>query len=176
MLRPEKQSLDVFIEGIDNLMSTHEQVARHYLNDGSVDTLVPPLKALIHIMASGKYEGMDRSSPQFRKLFDREAVLRSSWYQARLKKKQDWDLWLWQRHEEELLRFSGTCGDQQLLRKLKIEQKLKTVRAAIKRISSDAYLAGLLGTIGSDTMFPIPSSNQRTAYGQRTNNPSLAGR
>lgn len=162
MLRPEKQDLDIFVEGIDNLMTTHEQVAQQYIADGSVESLVPPLKALIHIMACGNFQNekgknLDRHSPEFRKMFERGEVLSSGWYQARLKKKQSWDLWLWQRHEEELLKFKSHNSDPQILRKLKIESKLKDVRAEIKRISSDDYLAGLIGTIGSDTMFPIPS-------------------
>jgi len=161
MLRPETQDLDVFVEGIDNLMTTHEQVAKHYLADNSVDTLVPPLKALIHIMATGHYQGMDRHSTEFRKLFDRNTVIQSEWYQARLNKKQNWDLWLWQKHEEELLRFSAATDDPQLLRRLKIEAKLKYVRAEIKRMSSESYLTQLIGTIGSDTMFQVPGTRSQ---------------
>ena len=163
MLRPEKQSLEAFIEGVDNLMTTHQQVAQHYLADGSVNTLIPPLQALIHIMANGSYElqgkKIDRNSPEFRKMFERDTVLESSWYQNRLRKKQNWDLWLWQRHEEELLRFARQSGsDSPLARRLKIDAKLKKIRAEIKRISSDAYLTSLIGTIGSDVMFPIPGT------------------
>lgn len=168
MLRPEKQGVDIFIEGIANLMTTHQQVAQHYLADGSIDTLIPPLKALIQIMAHGYYQNnqgqkIDRHHPEFRKMFDRETVLQSSWYQERLKKKQNWDLWLWQKHEDELLRFSHNSPEPQLLRRLKIEAKLKKIRAEIKRISSDAYLAGLIGTIGSDVMFPVPGSRTQLA-------------
>ncbi|HRK62420.1 MAG TPA: hypothetical protein PLY88_07735 [Candidatus Omnitrophota bacterium] len=167
MLRPETQSMDIFVEGIDNLMQTHEQVARHYLNDGSVETLVPPLKALIHIMAHGNYNGMDRHSPEFRKMFSREAVIQSDWYQSRLKKKQNWDLWLWQRHEETLLKYSAECQDPQSLKRLKIEAKLKQVRAEIKRISSNAYLKELTGTIGSDIMFQVPNAKAHHAAGNQ---------
>jgi len=156
MLRPELQNQDMFVEGIENLMSTHEQVAKHYLADGSVDTLIPPLKALIHVMAHGHYNGMDRHHPEFRKLFCRDTVLSSTWYQDRLKKKQNWDLWLWQRHEETLLKFSAECNDPQILKKLKIEAKLKQARAEIKRVNDPKYLKEITGTIGSDTMFQVP--------------------
>ncbi len=43
-------------------------------------------------MATGSYEGKDVQDPEIRKLFTREYVLESEWYQARLKAKQTVDV------------------------------------------------------------------------------------
>ncbi len=43
-------------------------------------------------MAHGHFEGKDLSHPELRKYFDREFVIRSDWYKARLKLKQQKDI------------------------------------------------------------------------------------
>ena len=58
MLRPEKQSLELFAAGVDAIVEAQRRVALNYFEDGSVDSACPPLKALLHIMAHGEYEGM----------------------------------------------------------------------------------------------------------------------
>src|SRR5204863_5953303 len=57
MLRPELQNLEVFVDGMDNIISTQKRVAKLYFDDGSVAQACPPLKALLHIMADGQWEG-----------------------------------------------------------------------------------------------------------------------
>jgi phosphoenolpyruvate carboxykinase (diphosphate) len=49
---------------------------------GLIKVHVPHLKALIHIMAYGEYEGLKIDSPEFRKMFTKEEVLKSKWYNA----------------------------------------------------------------------------------------------
>src|SRR5208282_3769683 len=61
ILRPEKQDLKVFADGMDNIVTTHRDVALRYFADGSVDWACPPLQALLHIMAHGSYAGRDAS-------------------------------------------------------------------------------------------------------------------
>jgi hypothetical protein len=58
MLRPEKQSLALFAAGVDAIVEAQRRVALNYFEDGSVAAACPPLKALLHIMAQGSYEGM----------------------------------------------------------------------------------------------------------------------
>ena len=79
MLRPEKQDLASFADGMDNIVGTHKRVAQSYFNDGSVELACPPLKALLHIMVHGEYEGQDAGHPAFRALFTRENLLASDW-------------------------------------------------------------------------------------------------
>src|SRR5262249_44369623 len=57
MLRPELQDVEIFVNGMDNIVETHKRVAQHYFNDGTIEYACPPLKALLHIMARGQYEG-----------------------------------------------------------------------------------------------------------------------
>ena len=40
-------------------------------------------------MAYGNFEGKDISDPELRKMFDRDEVVKSDWYKARLKLKQN---------------------------------------------------------------------------------------
>jgi hypothetical protein len=50
MLRPELQDLQIFVDGMDNIISTQKRVARLYFNYGSIQMACPPLRALLHIM------------------------------------------------------------------------------------------------------------------------------
>src|SRR5271163_3324505 len=84
MLRPEKQDLAVFADGVDNIVGTHQRVAESYFADGSIEMACPPLKALLHIMARGSYEGRDVHHPGVRVLFSRDSVTASAWYARRL--------------------------------------------------------------------------------------------
>ena len=70
MLRPEKQDMAVFADGVDNIVGTHKRAAESYFADGSIEMACPPLKALLHIMARGNYEGRDVNHPGFRVLFN----------------------------------------------------------------------------------------------------------
>ena len=73
MLRPEKQSLELFAAGVDAIVEAQRRVALNYFEDGSVEAACPPLKALLHIMAHGEYEGMGLDDPRFRALFNARA-------------------------------------------------------------------------------------------------------
>ena len=84
MLRPELQCLEEFCDGVRNVTEAHQRVASQYIQDGSAEDACPPLKALLYIMAEGNYNGLTEKSPEFRKLFDRDEVLKSEWYQKRL--------------------------------------------------------------------------------------------
>ena len=63
MLRPETQGREVFADGVDAIVDAQTRVAEGYFTDGSVDAACPPLKALLHIMAKGSYEGKDITHP-----------------------------------------------------------------------------------------------------------------
>ena len=53
MLRPELQDVGIFAESIATIVTTHERVARSYFQDGTIALAVPPLRALLEIMAEG---------------------------------------------------------------------------------------------------------------------------
>jgi hypothetical protein len=69
LLRPEKQNLAVFVQGVDAICEAQAGVARLYFEDGSVDAAIPPIKALLHIMAYGHFEGKKVTDPEIRNLF-----------------------------------------------------------------------------------------------------------
>ena len=72
MLRPETQSMEVFADGMENVISTQQRVAEHYFADGSIDLACPPLRALLHVMRFGQFEGKDLQHPKLRALFTRD--------------------------------------------------------------------------------------------------------
>ena len=87
MLRPELQSMSNFVDGLENIVENQTIIAKRFIAEGSADTAILPLKALIYIMAEGEYEGMTINDSSFRKLFDRSIVLESNWYKQRLERK-----------------------------------------------------------------------------------------
>jgi phosphoenolpyruvate carboxykinase (diphosphate) len=147
LLRPEKQDLSVFVTGMDAIVEAQKTVALNYFEDGSVAQACPPIRALLHIMAYGSYEGMTEKSPAMRALFTREALLASDWYQQRLQTKQIHDVALWKRHKLALDKFlaSGVSASD-----VDWEARLQAVQAEIEHVSSPAYFEELRGTIGAD--------------------------
>lgn len=149
-LKPEKQGLDVFVEGVNAIEESQNRVARHYFKDGSVDAACPPLKALLHYMANGSYEGLDIRDAKFRQMFTREAVISSDWYKERLKVKQDRDITLWRRHIASLETFRSTLTASRQACPFDPETRLKGAREQLNRVSNPNYLQELVGTIGAD--------------------------
>jgi hypothetical protein len=150
MLRPELQSMDDFIDGLDNIIETQRRVALNYFEDGSIDAACPPLKALLHVMAHGRYEGKTINDPAVRALFTREALIASDWYQARLDAKVKVDQALWSRHVDYLESFLQRPNYQGELERLQIHERIGKAQATLQQVSSPAYRASLVGMIGAD--------------------------
>jgi hypothetical protein len=149
ILRPETQDFPAYVDGIKNICEAHQKVAKQYLEDGSIADACPPLKALLHIMATGDYEGMNAHTPEFRALFSREYVLQSDWYQARLKAKQQIDIALWQRHMTYVNDFMNKPAYRQEAIRLGLTHRKNFVQAEFMRATSPAYLKLLEGTLGA---------------------------
>lgn len=150
MLKPELQSLEDYIDGIDNITSTQRKVALNYFEDGSIDAACPPLKALLHIMAHGHYEGKSLTDPAIRSLFTQEAILESDWYAARLDAKAKIDEALWKRHIAYLEDFLKKPNYQSELDRLKIDDRLASAKSRLARIQDPSYRQTLVGTLGAD--------------------------
>lgn len=149
MLRPEQQDLDVFADGVDTIVTTHQRVAESYFADGSIEWAVPPLKALLEIMAKGKTaDGHGLDSPEVRKLFGRDAMLASDWYRARLDAKQKTETTLWSHHVKSLENVIDQDGYEDVSKRLKLNQRLAHAKAELERVSSPAYRKSLDGTLG----------------------------
>ncbi len=97
-LRPEMQGLEYFVQGVEAIVESQRRVALQYFEDGSVEMACPPVRALLHIMAYGHYEGRGAEDPAIRRMFTREALLESEWYAQRLRAFQASQTALWERH------------------------------------------------------------------------------
>jgi len=150
MLRPEQQDLEMFAAGVDAIVETQRRVAMNYFEDGSVEAACPPLRALLHIMAHGSYEGRGVDHPEIRGMFSRDALLASDWYRKRLYVKQARDIALWTRHVRSLEDFAAARQELLAQDNIGLEGRLSFAREQLTRVSSAAYIEGLVGTIGAD--------------------------
>jgi hypothetical protein len=155
MLCPEKQDYDIFADGMENMVEAHQRIAQSYFDDGSIREACPPLRALLHIMAAGQYEGKDLGHPEFRALFTRENMLAGNWYGERLAAKQAFDIQLWERNVgrlEDLLKDPGCAGEA---KRLGVCERLEMARTQLQRVQAPSYLDFLHGSSGAH---PLTSS------------------
>ncbi|MEJ5366955.1 MAG: hypothetical protein WHT08_01465 [Bryobacteraceae bacterium] len=149
-LRPETQDLGLFVEGVDAIVESQRRVALLYFEDGSVDLACPPVRALLHIMAFGHYEGRTAGDPSVRSMFTREALLASGWYRQRLEAKQRRDVAQWKRHLSRLESALAQSGGAGFYGRLPLRQRIEEARATLSRVESPSWLDSLAGTIGLD--------------------------
>lgn len=146
MLRPELQGREAFAAGVDAIVDAQTRVALGWFADGSVEAACPPLRALLHVMVHGQFDGMGIGDPRLRAMFTREAMLASDWYRERLRTKQRRDVALWRRHLEAVNAFLPSPGggpDD-------LPARRAAARAQLERVSAPAYLDELEGSIGAD--------------------------
>jgi hypothetical protein len=152
MLKPELQDEATYVEGIGNIVESQRRVAQAYLDDGTVSGAVPPLKALLHIMASGSYEGKDAHDPEIRAMFTREHLLAADWYQERLATKQAREITYWQQAISYLENFLTKESHAAVADRLDIDGRLSHAREQLKSVSAPTYLESLNGTLGADPL------------------------
>ena len=148
MLKPELQDMDTFAEGMETVVLAHKVAAQNYFEDGSIEQTCPPLKALLHIMAEGSYEGKDLQDPAIRGLFTRESMLQSDWYKARLQSQQHADIEAWQRHVDYLKQFLSRPTHAAVASRLGIEARLSAAKETLAKAQDPGYIESLVGTIG----------------------------
>lgn len=153
MLKPELQSLDVFVDGIKNITEAQTRVAKSYFADGSIEKAIPPLKALLYIMNEGSYEGKDITDSAIRKLFDREYVINSDWYKERLIAKQLFDISLLQDHIKHLEDFISMSSHLDEAMKLGVKERLDNAKKNLEVVKSPSYIKNLEGMIGLDIIY-----------------------
>jgi hypothetical protein len=149
-LQPEKQDLAVFADGVSNIVTAMRQAALHYFSDGSIATACPPLRALLHLMRDGTWEGRPASDPLFRALFTRASLLASDWYRDRLEAQRTIDAQLGERHAKYLKKFLARPNYTDVATRLEIKQRLAQTNAGIRATREPAYLKNLSGTIGAE--------------------------
>jgi hypothetical protein len=149
MLKPETQSLADFVDGVDNVYQAQQRVALLYFRDGSIDDACPPLKALLHVMAYGHYEGKTVDDPSIRAMFTREALLASDWYRERLQIKQQREYALWLRHREYIRQRLHETEPGETWHRV-LTGKLETAERMLAEVGEPGYLEKLSGTLGAD--------------------------
>lgn len=146
ILYPETQNPAAFVDGVKYIREAHTRVARAYFADGTIEELLPPLKALVTIMAEGTWNGKDETDPAVRSLFTRESLLSSDWYAARLDAKQKQDIDRWQRHIAYLGSRSQNVGVGDL------RALCQHAETELARVQSSEYRESLHGTIGTQPL------------------------
>lgn len=153
MLRPELQDPEVFAESMAVMVATHQRVAQAYLDDGTIALALPPLRALLEIMATGTCaEGWDLDSPQFRDQFTRASVLAADWYRERLDAKQAAASGRAAAGLAALQRFLTTPGNEEPSQRLGIPARIEAARAELAKFSSDDWRERLVGTVGGQPL------------------------
>ena len=153
MLRPEQQSLAEFVDGIENIAEAHRRVALEYFETNAVEAAIPPLQALLHIMAHGQWKGHGLHSPEVRDLFKLDSVLSSDWYQARLDRKAQVDR---EYCQKVFVRLARLREDRRDTLRPEIRSRLEAQQAwlltELSRVSAKDYPESLRGTIGADLL------------------------
>jgi hypothetical protein len=152
LLCPETQDPEAFADGIKYVTQAHQQVARNYLDDASIDEACPPLRALIHIMAHGQFDGMGIADSRLRGMFTREYLLSSDWYRARLAVKQERDKAMWRRHADYVERYMAKPGREDIAERLGLAERRSYAAEQFASVQSEDYLAALVGTLGANPM------------------------
>jgi hypothetical protein len=122
-------------------------VARDYFEDGGIEAACPPVKALLHIMAYGEYEGKRADDPRIRDLFTRESLLVSDWYRERVWTQQALDVALWTRHRDAVEKFSASGMEES---HIDLQDRIAMALKRLRYVKSEMYLRELTGTIGAD--------------------------
>ena len=150
MLRPEKQDMEIFVEGMDNIVTAQRNAARLYFEDGTIELACPPLKALLHIMAEGTCENRDVHDPSIRQLFTPDALYTSEWYQMRLEAKQRYDVRQAARFARRIQAFRANDIYSAAWERLGTDALLEEARSGEKYCETPEHASSLVGTIGLD--------------------------
>ena len=150
MLKPELQNLADFADGVNNITENHEKVAKAYLADGSDKSAIPPMRAILHVMATGEFEGKAIDSPEVRALFDRDNVINSTWYKERLVLKQNFDVSNAKSQITYLADYIATGSEA--VQSLDLDAKLVALKEQLSYFESAQYVEDLVGTLGSDPL------------------------
>ena len=150
ILQPETQDLNSFADGVKYIVEAQQRSAQQYFDDGSIEFVCPPLKALLTIMACGHWEGKTERDPEVRQLFTKESLLASAWYRERLVTKQRRDLALWERHRDYLDGYLKCRPNAEETVRDAIAHRRQIVAAEIQRIGRPEYVDDLVGTLGAE--------------------------
>jgi len=153
MLRPELQSLEEFVDGIENIAAAMEKSAKAYFEDGSFEAAIPPLKAVLSVMAYGNYEGKSIHDPDVRNLFSREYVLASEWYKERLNRYREREIAYIETSISYLRKFLAERAEPKSLTERRVQAELSSAHARLEQLMAPKYISTIWGTIGLDPLY-----------------------
>ncbi len=153
ILRPELQSMPEFVDGIENIAAAMAKAARDYLEDGSIDAAIPPLKAILHVMATGSYLGKSIHDPEVRKLFDREYVIASEWYRERLIRYRDHEIDFVKKSMDYIRRFLAEKAQAGSPTFKKAQSELAKAQERLNTLREPGYFEVIMGTLGLDPLY-----------------------
>jgi hypothetical protein len=161
-LRPETQDRGVFAQGMSNIVEAMRAASTGYFNDGSIEQAAPPLRALLHLMRDGNWEGRQANDAAFRALFTREALLASDWYRARLLAQQQVDAHSWERHAQYLEKFLQRVNYADVAQQLDVRGRLQRVSTKARQAKEPGYVQRLQGTLGAEPSIATEVNRRRT--------------
>ncbi len=155
-LRPELQNPDEFVDAVENIAATHKRVAEHYFSDGSIVDAIPPLRALLHVMRDGHWEGRGLADPELRQLFDGQLALQSDWYRARLEAKQAVAIRCYRQFTAYLSRFLARPAYSEEATRLRLSERLSEAHLKLREAEAADFPESLHGTIGAEPALKGP--------------------
>ncbi len=153
MLRPEQQSLEDFVDGVEHLIEGQQKAAAAYFADGSVALAIPPLAALLELLSHGSWNGVGWRDESFRRLFRADTILDSEWYRERLEARLAIDRRLWQRHADDLRKFLDRRIRLLPAERAEFLRRLALAEAEIAALEKAAASERYAGTPGAETAF-----------------------
>lgn len=147
-LRPELQGIDDFVDGIEHIIDGQRKAAESYFRDGGIELAVPPLAALLHVLAHGHWQGKSMRDPEFRRLFQPDEVLSSDWYRERLEARLVVERRLWNRHADDLRKFLDQRARLLPAERAEFQGRLAAAErelAALESADAASLYAGTLG-------------------------------
>jgi len=165
MLQPEKQDGKIFADGIDTITVTNKRVAQLYFDDGAVEYACPPMKAVLHIMRDGHYNGKKISDPEIRAMFTREAIEKSDWYKERLVTFQKQEARRLEQGIEYMESFvqSMKADDwkgQQIVQDLNVHARLDKCKKRLAEVKDKKFIDSIHGSLGVDpALYSIKGNN-----------------
>lgn len=153
MLRPELQSLPEYVDGIENIAQAMSASALVYFADGSAEAAIPPLKAILSVMAYGSWEGKGIQDPEVRELFDRGHVLRSAWYRERLERYRGQEIAYIEKSVAYLRNFLADKAESGSLAAKRAQAEMAGCLDRLGRLTDPGYLDILDGSLGKDPLF-----------------------
>jgi hypothetical protein len=148
MLKPELQDEQVFAAAVENIVEAQQHIAAAYFADETVELAIPPLRALLHVMRDGQWEGKTLEDPGFRAMFTRESVIASDWYQARLEARRSRAMQAARQRAEYLEKFLAMPTYAQEAARLEIKSRAEAAWDRYHAMKDPAALEKLRDTIG----------------------------